>query len=84
MVRCSHDSRCCISCRVQGCDDLDDLSYLAHQHQGLNCGSLPADAAKKRAADQKMQELIAAEEKPQAKKKPKKKRVRHSCDVSVI
>jgi len=31
-----------------------------------------------------MQELIAAEEKPQVKKKSKKKKVRHSCHVSVI
>jgi len=31
-----------------------------------------------------MQELIAAEEKPQAKKKSKKKKVRHSCHGSVI
>ncbi len=84
MVKCSRDCRCYMLCRVQGCCDLDHLSYIAHQHQGFTGGSLPADAAKTRAADQKMQELIAAEEKPQAKKKSKKKKVRHSCHGSVI
>ncbi len=54
------------------------LYRAAHQHQGFSCGSLAADAAGTRAADQKMQELIAAEEKPQTKKKSKKKKVRHS------
>lgn len=84
MVRCSHDCRCYMLCRGRGCCNLHHLSYIADQHQGFSCGSLPAGAAKNRAADQKMQELIAAEEKPQAKKKSKKKKVRHSCHVSVI
>lgn len=83
-VRCCHGFRCYKLCRVQGCHDLHHISYIAHQQQGFSCRSLVADAAETRAADQQMQELIVAEEKPQAKKKSKQKKVRHSCHVSLM